>query len=117
MYWGSDVCSSVLTCSTAQSRNMSFGLALGRGRTRAQALAGRRAVVEGIATAASVTALAHRLGVEMPICAAVNAIVHEGVPIDAAIRGLLDRPWRAAAPDPDWEIGRAPCREREWQFV
>src|SRR3546814_20491243 len=88
-----------LTCSNAQSRNMSFGLALGRGRTRAQALAGRRAVVEGIATAASVTALAHRLGVEMPICAAVNAIVHEGVPIDAAIRGLLHRPRRAEAPD------------------
>ncbi|HET8729387.1 MAG TPA: NAD(P)H-dependent glycerol-3-phosphate dehydrogenase [Alphaproteobacteria bacterium] len=90
-----------LTCSNTQSRNMSFGLALGRGETREQALAGRRAVVEGIANAASVTALARRLGVDMPICAAVDAILHHGMPIDDAIRGLLDRPWRAEPADLD----------------
>jgi len=91
-----------LTCSNPQSRNMSFGITLGRGASIDEALAGRRAVVEGIANAASVTALARRLGIEMPICSAVNAILHENMPIETAIRALLDRPWRAEPPHLDW---------------
>ena len=41
----------VLTCSSPQSRNMSFGLALGQGRTASAILADRKAVTEGVATA------------------------------------------------------------------
>jgi len=81
-----------LTCNATQSRNFSLGVALGEGRTLAQALAGRRSIAEGIATAASVTALALELGVEMPISAAVDAVLHKGAKIDATIEALLARP-------------------------
>ncbi|MEM7653227.1 MAG: NAD(P)H-dependent glycerol-3-phosphate dehydrogenase [Pseudomonadota bacterium] len=84
-----------LTCSSPQSRNMSFGLALGQGQTPAEALAGKRVVVEGIANAASVCSLAHAKGVDMPICEAVNAILHQGADVDSVIRDLLDRPLKA----------------------
>lgn len=83
-----------LTCSSEQSRNMSYGTALGRGKTHEQIMAGRRVVVEGVANARTVTALAQKLGVDMPICEAVKGILYDGVPVDDAIAGLLDRPIR-----------------------
>ena len=82
----------VLTCSSPQSRNMSLGLALGRGETLAAALAGRLSVVEGVATAPAVRALARKLGVETPICEAVSAVLAGEIDVDAAIAGLLSRP-------------------------
>jgi glycerol-3-phosphate dehydrogenase (NAD(P)+) len=85
----------VLTCGGAQSRNHALGLALGQGQSLDAALAGRRAVVEGVATAASVAALARRLGVEMPIAGAVEAVLHRGMALDAMIEQLLARPHRA----------------------
>jgi glycerol-3-phosphate dehydrogenase (NAD(P)+) len=85
----------VLTCGGMQSRNHALGLSLGQGLTLEAALAGRRSVVEGIATSASVTVLAARLGVEMPIAAAVNAVLHRGMAIDRMIEQLLSRPRRA----------------------
>ncbi|HUI34590.1 MAG TPA: NAD(P)H-dependent glycerol-3-phosphate dehydrogenase [Stellaceae bacterium] len=85
----------VLTCGGAQSRNHALGLALGQGSTLEAALAGRRSIVEGVATAASLTALAARLEVEMPICAAVEAVLHRGMPINRMIDRLLSRPRRA----------------------
>jgi len=84
-----------LTCNGPQSRNLTVGIALGQGRTLAQALEGRRSVAEGVATAASVTALARRLGIEMPISAAVDAILHRGADVDETIAGLLARPFRS----------------------
>ena len=85
----------VLTCTAGQSRNYTLGAALGRGMTLAAALAGRRSVVEGVATAAAVARLATRLGVEMPITAAVEGVLHRGMPIDAMIEALLSRPYRS----------------------
>lgn len=84
----------VLTCSSPQSRNMSVGLALGRGETLAGALAGKRSVAEGVASAPAVRALARRLGVETPICEAVAAVLDGELSVDAAIEGLLSRPLR-----------------------
>jgi glycerol-3-phosphate dehydrogenase (NAD(P)+) len=84
----------VLTCSGAQSRNRRLGAALGQGASLAQALTGR-SVVEGVASAASIAALAARLSVEMPIVAAVEAVLHRGMEIARMIEGLLARPLRA----------------------
>ena len=84
----------VLTCSSPQSRNMSVGLALGRGQTLEQALAGKLSVAEGVASAPAVRALAAKLGVETPICEAVAAILAGEIGVDEAIRGLLSRPLR-----------------------
>ena len=84
----------VLTCSSPQSRNMSVGLALGRGQTLAEALAGKLSVAEGVASAPAVRDLARKLGVETPICEAVAAILAGQVEVDEAIQGLLSRPLR-----------------------
>ncbi|TWA67062.1 glycerol-3-phosphate dehydrogenase (NAD(P)+) [Azospirillum brasilense] len=83
-----------LTCSSLQSRNMSLGAALGAGRTLAEVLAERRSVAEGVYTAAAVVGLAGKKGVDMPLCAAVDAILNRGAGLDATIDGLLSRPFR-----------------------
>ena len=85
----------VLTCTAAQSRNYALGVGLGRGQNLAAALAGRRSVVEGVATASAVAELAGRLGIEMPISEAVEAELHGGASIDAMIDSLLHRPFRS----------------------
>ncbi|KAA0573834.1 NAD(P)H-dependent glycerol-3-phosphate dehydrogenase [Azospirillum sp. Sh1] len=83
-----------LTCSSLQSRNMSLGAALGEGKSLAEILAARRSVAEGVYTAAAVVGLAAKLGVDMPICAAVDAILNRGAGLDETIDGLLSRPFR-----------------------
>jgi glycerol-3-phosphate dehydrogenase (NAD(P)+) len=85
----------VLTCSSPQSRNMSIGLALGRGESLRQALEGKLTVAEGVSSAPAVSALAARLGVEAPICEAVRAILAGEIEVDPAIAALLARPLRA----------------------
>lgn len=85
----------VLTCASLNSRNTSLGAALGEGRSLKDVLAERRSVAEGAESAPAVVALAAKHGVEMPICAAVDAIVAERISIDEAIAALLSRPFRA----------------------
>lgn len=89
----------VLTCTGTQSRNLSLGMALGRGEPQAGPLSARRAVVEGVPTAAAVVALARRLAVEMPICAAIDAILNRGADIQSCIAALLARPFTTEAAD------------------
>jgi glycerol-3-phosphate dehydrogenase (NAD(P)+) len=83
-----------LTCTSPQSRNYSLGVALGQGRSLAAIEAERRSIAEGVASAPAAVALAGRVGVEMPIAAAVDAILHRGAAIDQVIEGLLARPFR-----------------------
>jgi glycerol-3-phosphate dehydrogenase (NAD(P)+) len=85
----------VLTCSSPQSRNMSVGLALGRGLSLQEALAGKLSVAEGVESAPAARALAARLGVEAPICEAVAAVLAGEVGVEAAIERLLSRPLKA----------------------
>ncbi len=87
----------VLTCSSPQSRNMSVGLALGRGETLADALKGKLSVAEGVQSAGAVTALARRFGVETPISSATAAVLSGEIDVDRAIEGLLSRPLRVEA--------------------
>ena len=84
-----------LTCTGLQSRNLSLGLALGEGQTLAAILGARRSIAEGVTSAAACVALARKLGIEMPIVQAVDAILHRGVAIDREIEGLLARPFKA----------------------
>jgi glycerol-3-phosphate dehydrogenase (NAD(P)+) len=83
-----------LTCSAMQSRNFSLGVALGEGRALNDILGERRSVAEGVYSAAAVSDLAARLGVEMPIVAAVDQVLNHGAEIDATIEGLLARPFK-----------------------
>ena len=85
----------LLTCGSPQSRNMSLGRALAQGQKLADVLGARRSVAEGVFTAAAVVRVAAEKGIEMPIAAAVHAIVEGRLGVDAAIEGLLSRPFRA----------------------
>lgn len=80
----------VLTCGSAQSRNFSHGMALGRGRQPDEALVA--GVVEGVWTAPVLVRLAAEHGVEMPIAAAVAAVLAGQVEVEAAIGRLMSRP-------------------------
>jgi glycerol-3-phosphate dehydrogenase (NAD(P)+) len=82
----------VLTCSSPQSRNFAFGLALGRGERRA---AGQGPLVEGALTAGILVEIARAKDVEMPICEAVDAVLASRLAVDEAIARLLARPRRA----------------------
>ncbi|HWG03771.1 MAG TPA: NAD(P)H-dependent glycerol-3-phosphate dehydrogenase [Beijerinckiaceae bacterium] len=83
----------VLTCNSTQSRNYSFGLAIGRGESFERAAQGK--VVEGIYTAAILVEKAAALGVDMPIAASVDAILCGRLSVDDAIEALLARPQKA----------------------
>lgn len=80
----------LLSCSTAQSRNFALGIALGRGEA---APAGKLA--EGAFTAPVLVELAAAANVDMPVSQAVAAILDNRLTIDAAIEGLLTRPFKA----------------------
>ena len=84
----------LLTCSSRQSRNYSFGLAIGQGASVSAALAASRGVVEGAHTARVAHALAMRHEVDMPIVAAVSAIIDRGAEPAQEIARLLARPVR-----------------------
>ena len=86
---------SLLTCGSPQSRNMSLGRALGEGRTLTDVLGSRVAVTEGVYTAAAVVRLAQQHGLEMPICGAVCAVLEGRVTVDDAIAALMQRPFKA----------------------
>jgi len=85
----------VLTCTDDQSRNRRFGMALGRGESPAQAHAAIPQVVEGIAAARAVYAVAQQVTVDMPICREIYAIVHEAKPVRAAVQALMSREVRS----------------------
>jgi glycerol-3-phosphate dehydrogenase (NAD(P)+) len=85
----------LLTCGSPQSRNMSLGRALGQGQSLEAVLGSRRSVAEGVYTAAAVAKVAAEQAIDMPISAAVNAIVAGTTTVDAAIEALLSRPFKA----------------------
>ncbi len=81
-----------LSCNSQQSRNFSLGLRLGKGERLEAVLAGSRGVFEGASTVGAAVQRAMREQVDMPICAAVHAILNMGASIDAVIAELLARP-------------------------
>jgi len=85
----------LLTATSLQSRNYSLGVALGEGKTLDHVLGERRSVAEGVHTAAAVVALGARLGVDLPIAGAVDAVLSGRADLDQAISGLLSRPFRS----------------------
>jgi glycerol-3-phosphate dehydrogenase (NAD(P)+) len=85
----------VLTCSSTASRNFSLGQGIGEGARPADLLADRRTVAEGAFTAPVLQRAAQALGVDMPIVAAVNALLAEEASVDEVVGRLLARPLRA----------------------
>jgi glycerol-3-phosphate dehydrogenase (NAD(P)+) len=85
----------VLTCTGSLSRNRAVGVAVGKGATLDEALAGKETIAEGITTARSAHALALREDVEMPIVATVHRILFDGYPARLAVHELMSRELRA----------------------
>ncbi len=85
----------VLTANSHQSRNYSCGFDIGQAGWAKPVLTRCTKTVEGVATASSVVKRARGLGVEMPICQAVEEILYHEKPIKAAMMELLARPLRA----------------------
>ncbi|MBB3444742.1 NAD(P)H-dependent glycerol-3-phosphate dehydrogenase [Rhizobium sp. BK379] len=79
----------VLTATSHQSRNLRFGIALGRGE---KVDPSHGELVEGAFAAAVAARLAEELGVEMPITDAVSAIIDGRLGISEAIEQLMTRP-------------------------
>jgi glycerol-3-phosphate dehydrogenase (NAD(P)+) len=84
----------ILTCSSLQSRNYSFGVGLGKGQRPTQPSA---KLAEGISTAPVLVEMAEETGIDMPIARAVAAILAGHTSVDEAIETLLTRPFRAEA--------------------
>jgi glycerol-3-phosphate dehydrogenase (NAD(P)+) len=80
----------ILTCSSPQSRNFSFGVALGKGEKPDGAAHGKLA--EGAFTAPVLLEMAREKNIEMPISAAVAAVLAGKLSVDKAIESLLTRP-------------------------
>lgn len=85
----------VLTCTGSLSRNRALGLALAEGKSLAEAQAETRMVAEGVRTTESALRLARRVGVTLPICQEVGAVLFEGKPPRSALAALLEREVRA----------------------
>jgi glycerol-3-phosphate dehydrogenase (NAD(P)+) len=81
-----------LTCTSTQSRNYQFGMALGAGRQTADILASGAKLAEGVATAPVAAALARSLDVEAPLIDAVDAVVAGSADIATVLAGLMARP-------------------------
>jgi len=76
-----------LTCTSDQSRNYCYGLALGRATDFDPAI-----TVEGAATARAVHNRARKIRLEMPITDAVVALLDGKIQVKQAIKQLLSRP-------------------------
>lgn len=81
-----------LTCTSVQSRNYQFGIALGAGQSTEAIIAGGAKLAEGVATAPVALALARSLDVDAPLIEAVDAVVAGRADIATIVAGLMSRP-------------------------
>ncbi|MDT8407090.1 MAG: NAD(P)H-dependent glycerol-3-phosphate dehydrogenase [Methylococcales bacterium] len=81
----------ILTCTDDQSRNRRFGLALGQGKTPAQARQEINQEVEGFSAALAAWRLAQRYRVDMPITEQTYKVLYEGQSPLAGVQNLLLR--------------------------
>jgi glycerol-3-phosphate dehydrogenase (NAD(P)+) len=81
----------VLTCTSPQSRNFYLGRAIGQANDAKNVLKNNTQTTEGVVTAKVALELANKLGIDMPITAAVETILFEGKRPSEVIRGLMER--------------------------
>src|ERR1700744_920124 len=81
----------VLTATSPSSRNFSFGMELGRGKTMTELSAPGRPLAEGVTTAPPLAARAHAVGVEMPIAEATADLLCGTLPLGEAMMRLMSR--------------------------
>lgn len=81
----------VVTCTSRHSRNRWAGEQIGRGRSASEVVASTRQVIEGIPATHAAMALAQRYGVDLPVCTAVDRVLHHGLPVHEALAQLMGR--------------------------
>jgi glycerol-3-phosphate dehydrogenase (NAD(P)+) len=81
-----------LTCTSVQSRNYQFGMALGRGLSVETIMAGGAKLAEGVSTTPVAEALARSLDVDAPLIQAVHAVLSGQADIATVVAGLMARP-------------------------
>ncbi|MDD9332000.1 MAG: NAD(P)H-dependent glycerol-3-phosphate dehydrogenase [Wolbachia sp.] len=82
----------VMTCTSLNSRNMSFGFKIGNSDNSGdiqQILSESKLVIEGVSTAQSVFNLAKKLGIKMPICEAIYKLLYENASIESTVSVLI----------------------------
>jgi glycerol-3-phosphate dehydrogenase (NAD(P)+) len=84
----------VLTCTGSLSRNRRVGYALGSGQSLESIINSMKMVAEGVETAHSVSHLAKKLTVSMPISEQVALVLHHGKQLEPAATELMERPLR-----------------------
>ena len=80
----------VLTATGDLSRNRRFGLAIGKGKSVEEAL-GELGTVEGFYTTEAVYKLSKKLNIELPITETVYKVLYENLPLEEAVKKLLNR--------------------------
>ncbi|MGV3469962.1 NAD(P)H-dependent glycerol-3-phosphate dehydrogenase [Limnobacter sp.] len=85
----------ILTCTGDLSRNRRVGLMLAQGKSLDTILKELGQVAEGVKCAPVVKQLAAELGVDMPITAAVNSVLFEGLSPGEGVMRLLSREARS----------------------
>lgn len=90
-----------LTCNAMQSRNTSFGVAIGEGRDWHEVLRQRKAVTEGFSSVTAALSLGRKFDVDMAIVDALDEILNQDAEVDTAISHLLahsyEFEWETAA--------------------
>ncbi|GAA4345285.1 NAD(P)H-dependent glycerol-3-phosphate dehydrogenase [Angustibacter luteus] len=87
----------IATCMSPLSRNRTFGVQLGQGRSVQEVIAATRQTAEGVKSCQSILDLARANDVDMPITEGVVAVVHHGLAPDEMGRRLLSRARKAEA--------------------
>lgn len=87
----------ILTCTSPQSRNMSFGLEIGKLDRFVLDKQNPVLLTEGIFTAKAVMSLAASKGIELSLLESIYRIVYQGSLIEEEIRLLLSRPLKVEA--------------------
>jgi glycerol-3-phosphate dehydrogenase (NAD(P)+) len=85
----------VASCGSGLSRNRTFGEALGRSGNMATARKEVTKTVEGVASAAAIQELAHRVGVEVPIIEVVSDVVKDRITPEDAMTRIMTVSMRA----------------------
>ncbi|MCG8687062.1 MAG: NAD(P)-dependent glycerol-3-phosphate dehydrogenase [Desulfobacterales bacterium] len=81
----------LLTCTGELSRNYTVGKQIGQGKALDDIISEMRMVAEGVKTTRSVYNLSKKLGVDLPICNEVYAVLFEGRPVDQTVDRLMNR--------------------------
>jgi len=85
----------IATCASPLSRNHMLGSHIGAGLSLDDAIARTGGTAEGVKTSLSIRELAVAVGVDVPICEAVIAMLAGDLPLEDVLGTLLSRPRKA----------------------